>query len=127
MGNRSSVLIIDNNAEELMQLITFMEGKYKLTDISSGKECIDCALELSPDVILMDDMIIEPNCYDVCQALKADPVTGDIPIILMSDLSANELEDEVVYLGSDDYICKPIVKNELLEKIDTLLSFSQAH
>ena len=127
MVDRSSVLIIDNNAEELMQLITYMEDKYDLTDVSSGEECIDKAPNICPDVILVDDMIVEPNCYDVCQALKSDPVTGEIPIILMSDLTADELEDEVGYLGSDDYICKPIDKKELLEKIDTLLAFSRAH
>ncbi len=127
MDAKSSVLIIENNAEELMQLITFMEGKYELADVSSGSECLEQAPSLCPDVILVDDMIVDPNCYDVCRALKAGPMTGDIPIILMSDLSASELEEEMNYLGSDDYICKPIVKNELLEKIDTLLAFSQAH
>ena len=126
MGDRFSVLIIDNNAEELMQLITFLEEKYELTDVSGDEECIAHAQDVCPDVILVDDMIVEPNCYDACRALKSDPVTGEIPIILMSDLSEVELEEEVGYLGTDDYICKPIVKTELLKKIATLLSFSQA-
>ena len=127
MQNPLSVLIVDNDAEELMQLFAYMEDKYLLADVSGGEECIDQAPTLCPDLILVDDMIVEPNCYDVCQRLKSDPITEAIPIILMSDLSVEELEEEVEYLGSDDYICKPIVKTELLEKIDTLLAFSGAN
>lgn len=127
MSNRSNVFIVDNNAEELMQLIAFMEDHYELAEVASGWECVSQAAIASPDLILIDDMIQDPNCYDICQALKDDSATGEIPIILMSDLNADELEDEVDFLGTDDYICKPIAKAELLEKIDTLLSFKQAH
>lgn len=127
MQTKSNVLIVDNNSEELMQLIAFMETDYELSELSGTEDYIDQATSLCPDIILVDDMIVEPNCYDICHAFKSDPVTGSIPIILMSDLSASELDEEVGYLGSDDYICKPFAKEMLIEKIETLLSFSRAH
>ena len=124
---RSNILIVDSNAEELMQLISYMEGEYDLEDVASGEDCLFKASNDCPDLILVDDMILEPNCYELCTALKSDPLTIDVPIILMSDLSASELAGEADSLGTDDFICKPINKDELLEKVATLLAFSNAH
>jgi len=127
MSNQSCILIIDNNPEELMQLITFMENKYDIVDGAEGANCIDQATTVCPDLILVDDSLIEPNCYEVCHGLKSDSVTGDIPIVLMSDLEEEELKYEVTYLGSDDYIRKPFVKGDLMDKIDTIISFAKRH
>lgn len=127
MENKYSILIVDANSEELMQLIAFMEDKYDLTDVNNGTACIEQAVTTYPDLILLDDMASEPNCYEVCHTLKSDSDTQNIPIILMSDLNAEELEDEIAYLMSDDYICKPIQRADLLEKVDTLLAFSHTH
>lgn len=126
MADRPQILIVDNNPEELMQLIAYMEQDYDLVETLNGDECLNRIAELHPDLILVDDMIVEPNCFDVCQKLKADPSTDEIPIILMSDLTKEELEAEADSLGSDDYICKPLQKAELLDKVSTLLSFSRA-
>ncbi len=120
---RGNILIYDCSSEELMQLVSVMESMYELIDVPDGNECIDNAMEIQPDLILVDDMAIEPNSYDICHLLKANRSTEQIPIILMSDLSSDDLEDEVNFVGSDDYICRPIERDELLEKIDTLLSF----
>lgn len=126
MANRPQILIVDNNPEELMQLIAYMEQDYELVETLNGDECLSRMTDLHPDLILVDDMIVEPNCFEVCQKLKSDPGTDEIPIILMSDLGKAELEAEADSLGSDDYICKPLQKAELLDKIGTLLSFSRA-
>ena len=127
MDERSTILLLDNNSEELMQLVTYMEDVYSLTEVSEGEDLIKVAAESCADLILLDDMMSEPNCYDICQYLKSDDQTQAIPIIIMSDLSPDELESEINFLGSDDYICKPIKQAELLEKIDTLLAFKRIH
>jgi len=127
MDNRSNILVIDNNSEELMQLVTFMEEGYRLTEIAENEDLVEAASEKCADLILLDDMMTEPNCYDICHYLKADKQTQTIPIIIMSDLAPDELESEINFLGSDDYICKPIKRDELIEKIETLLSFSRVH
>lgn len=127
MESKSSILIFDSNNEELMQIVSFMESDYELTDVAEGSDCLEKASTIYPDLILLDDMVSEPNCYDICQSLKSDHETHNIPIVLMSDLTPEELEEEIGYLGSDDYICKPIQRAELLEKVDTLLSFNRAN
>ncbi|MBL4827622.1 MAG: response regulator [Spongiibacteraceae bacterium] len=124
MNNKHCVLIVDNNPEDLMPLICFMEDKFNPVVVPEQSSCMQFAEDTCPDIILVDDMVSDPNCYDTCQGLKSLQSIGDVPIILMSDLTADELGDEVDYLGADDFICKPIKKNELIEKIDTLISFS---
>lgn len=124
MEPQASILILDTDSEELMQLLTFLEESYLLTDIQDGGDFLRQAEQLAPDLILLDDMVAEPNCYDICQSLKASELTERVPIILMSDLTASELDQEINSLGADDYICRPIQRDELREKIATLLSFS---
>lgn len=127
MDNLSNILLIDNDNEELMQLVTYMEGKYTLSEVAEGEDLIQAASEKCADLILLDDMMTEPNCYDICHYLKSDEQTQTIPIIIMSDLEPDELESEIGFIGSDDYICKPIKRDELLKKIETLLSFNRVH
>lgn len=127
MSARLNILIVDNSPEELMQLFTYMEQDYDLDDVSTGEACLSRVGYDRPDLILLDDMIAAPNCYDICQTLKSDPQTVSVPIILMSDLSAEELSKEADSIGSDDFICKPIHKDELLEKVVTLLSFARVN
>lgn len=121
---RATVLVLDNNAEELMELVTALEDRYDFEDAPDGEVLIDRTAEIFPDIIILDDMTLSPNCYEVCQNIKSNPATRHIPIVIMSDLSATELESEVGLLGADDYICRPINTPELTEKIDTLLSFA---
>jgi CheY-like chemotaxis protein len=121
MSNNSCILIIDNNSEELMQLISFLEGKYDIIDAEEGLACFEQAATLCPDLILVDDSLIEPNCYEVCRGLKSDSLTGEIPIVLMSDLEDDELASELTYLNCDGYVRKPFAKDDLMEKIDLFI------
>ncbi len=126
MLEKERMLIVSSNSEELMQLITILEDRYDIAESPGGEDCIDRATDLSPDMILVDDMIIEPNCYEICQLLKADTASQGVPVVLMSDLQADELEQELNNIDADDYVCKPFVKQHLLEKIETLLAFKRA-
>lgn len=121
MSDMSCILIIDNNSEELMQLISFMEGEYHIIDGAEGHACFQQAVTLLPDLILVDDSLTEPNCYEVCRGLKSDSVTGEIPIILLSDLEDGELLHELTYLGCDGYARKPFAKDDLIEKIESMI------
>ena len=122
---KEKILIVSNNDEELMQLISILESSYDLSTSSGGEVCIDAATDFAPDIILIDDMVGDPNCYDICQTYKTEPATSQVTLILMSDLSADDLEQELNNVTADDYLCKPFVRAELLEKIQTLLSFKQ--
>lgn len=127
MVQKQTVLIIDNNPEELMPLVCFIEDKFEPLLVPEQADYLCFAKDHCPSLVLVDDMLSDPNCYDTCQCLRQVPAMADVPIILMSDLSVQELSTEIDYLGADDYIQKPIDKQELIEKIDTLLSFRGAH
>lgn len=121
---RSNILIHSNDPEEQMQLIAVMGGLYELTFLSPEEDCIEQASSELPDVLLLDDTVTEPNCYEICKTLKANPLTKKILIILISDLSAEELDEEVGLMGADGYVCRPIDHAPLMNEIDTLLSFA---
>ena len=128
MENRSKLLIVGSNAEELMGLISYLEDHYDLADVDfpPGTEPAERVAAHYPDLILVDDMLAEPNCYELCHILKSDTATQHVPIVLMSDLSVQELEQEIELIHADDFIARPIQKNELLEKVETLMEFHRA-
>jgi PleD family two-component response regulator len=123
VAEKVNVLIVSSNSEELMQLITILEDRYDIAVSSGGEDCIDAAIDASPDLIFVDDMLAGINCYEVCEMFKAESATKDVTVVLMSDLNSDELEKELNTIKADDYVCKPFVKSDLREKIETLLAF----
>jgi len=86
-----------------------------------GKEALEQALEALPDLILLDAMMPEMDGFQVAAALKENPATHDIPIIFMT--ARTRIEDKVrgLDLGAEDYLVKPIRREELLARVRNVL------
>ncbi|WP_413160596.1 response regulator [Capilliphycus salinus ALCB114379] len=120
---KPSILIVDDSEDNLLLLsqILAKEG-YNINSDLNGYSAIETALKHPPDLILLDIMMPDINGYEVCDRLKADSRTQDIPIIFISAL--NELFDLVkaFSMGAVDYLTKPIRIPELLSRVNTHLS-----
>ena len=86
-----------------------------------GKEALEHAMEALPDLILLDAMMPELDGFQVAAALKENPATRDIPIIFMT--ARTRIEDKVrgLELGAEDYLTKPIRREELLARVRNVL------
>jgi uncharacterized protein (TIGR02266 family) len=86
-----------------------------------GKEALEQAVEALPDLILLDAMMPEMDGFQVAAALKENPATHDIPIIFMT--ARTRIEDKVrgLDLGAEDYLVKPIRREELLARVRNVL------
>jgi sigma-B regulation protein RsbU (phosphoserine phosphatase) len=128
--NRQRILIIDDTPANIQILHEVLQGDYDIFFATSGTDGIRIAQQEIPDLILLDIMMPEVNGYEVCENIKSDPRTGQIPVIFITAM--NEVQDETKGLncGAIDYITKPIsppivkarVKNhlELKRQRDTL-------
>ena len=123
MTTRHSVLVHSQNDELLMTLISALEGDYELTTVGE-QDCLETVSNERPDVLLVDDMVNSPNCYEICQEIKNSALSDSTTVILVSDLDEKELEQEINLIGADDYVSTPIDPTHLKEKITTLLAFS---
>jgi uncharacterized protein (TIGR02266 family) len=93
----------------------------EVTWARNGKEAVEQALAIQPDLILLDAMMPEMDGFEVAAALKADPTTQDIPIIFMTARSGDADKVRGLELGADDYLIKPIKREELLARVRNIL------
>ncbi len=120
MAMNANILVVDDTHDNLRLLQNILaEQGYLVRPVSQGRRAIAAAISKPPDLILLDIMMPGMDGYAVCEALKADERTCDIPIIFISAL--NETFDKVkaFSLGGVDYITKPFQPEEVLARVNT--------
>ncbi|HEY9671742.1 MAG TPA: hybrid sensor histidine kinase/response regulator [Waterburya sp.] len=121
--SKGNILIVDDTPENLRLLSNaLMERGYKVRSVINGAMALMGAKAAPPDLILLDINMPQMNGYQVCEALKADEKTCDIPVIFISAL--DEVVDKVkaFALGGRDYITKPFQLEEVLARIENQLT-----
>jgi PAS domain S-box-containing protein len=120
---KADILVIDDTPENLNLLSAMLtEQGYKVRSVTKGSTGLRGAQTTPPDLILLDINMPQMNGYEVCEGLKADARTSDIPVIFISALG--EVVDKVkaFSVGGVDYITKPFQVEEVLSRIETHLS-----
>ncbi len=122
MSYKGSLLVIDDTPANLLLLVRLLTNKgYKVRALPSGKLALAGIKQSPPDLILLDIMMPEMSGYELCEKLKADPSTRDIPVIFISAI--NEVLDKVkaFSVGGVDYITKPFQVEEVIARVETHL------
>jgi len=118
-SNKGNILIVDDTLENLQLLSnTLTDQGYKIRGAAKGQMAIRTARSFPPDLILLDIKMPGMDGYEVCEHLKADEQTRDIPVIFISAL--DEVIDKVraFQVGGVDYITKPFHVEEVLARIE---------
>ena len=118
----SGVLIADDNEQNCELLEAYLDdGGIEIAMAFDGQETIEKVAEFEPDLILLDIMMPRMSGYEVCQKLKSDSATRDIPILMVTAL--NEMGDieKAVNAGCDDFLTKPVNRLELTTRVKSLL------
>jgi len=118
---QNSVLIVDDEASNLMTLTKILGDEYMLFVANDGISAIETAKQKRPDLILLDVVLPGIDGFEVIAALKRAPETSEIPVIFITGLSNTASEEKGLTLGAADYINKPFapaivklrVKNQL--------------
>ncbi|MEQ9367202.1 MAG: SpoIIE family protein phosphatase [Leptospirales bacterium] len=120
------ILVVDDN-EDMLVLISSLLGKkgYAIITAQNGRDGLDKARKLRPDLILMDVLMPEMNGYDATHKIKSDPFLAAIPVVLLTARSDTEDKLEGLEQGADDYISKPFDRRELIARVDSLLRISR--
>ncbi len=119
---RSKILIVDDEMDTLIPLKRSLEiENYIVVEAYNGLEAIKKAKTEIPDLILLDLMMPGMDGYEVCEELKKDEFTENIPIIMLT--AKYYVRDKVkgLEIGADDYVTKPFNLNELKARIKTVL------
>lgn len=116
------VLVIDDedNIVEFIRLGLRYEG-FQVESASDGEQGVTAAQRINPDLIILDLMMPGINGLEVCRLLRTNPITGELPILMLT--AKDEVQDRITGLdaGADDYLTKPFNFDELLARIRAIL------
>lgn len=120
---RDTVLVIDDSPQILSIVTDFLKHTYRLKAANNGEKGLRLAASApKPDIILLDIMMPEMNGHEVCQRLKEDRLTRDIPVIFLTAMNNEADEEAGLALGAADYIIKPISGAILRARVKTHLN-----
>ncbi|MDJ0636569.1 MAG: ATP-binding protein [Xenococcaceae cyanobacterium MO_188.B29] len=120
------VLIVDDTLTNLEVLSDYLQsGGFTVSIASDGISALNQAEYIEPNIILLDILMPGMNGFEVCQQLKANPKTRDIPVLFMTGLT--DIADKIrgFELGGVDYVTKPVNKEEVVARIKTHLSLQR--
>jgi len=121
MTMAAKILVVDDIAKNVKFLADVLAARgYAVITASSGLEALKKVYEERPDLVLLDVMMPEMTGYDVCKALRTEPSTALLPVVLVTALDPTE-RVQGLEAGADDFLTKPIHQPELLARVRSLL------
>jgi CheY-like chemotaxis protein len=105
--------------------LTFSDSDYDLTCVSNGLRALERVREDRPDLILADVVMPEKNGYEVCEAIKGDPATSRIPVILLTGTFEPFDRPRAERIGADAIVSKPFDSQQLLRQVEALLAHAE--
>ena len=122
---RPKVLVVDDEPFNLEIMQEILEEEYEVSYVKSGQECMDLVGTLMPDVVLLDVNMPGMSGYEVCQQIKENTKTTNIPVTFVSALDTLAERLAGYEVGGDDYICKPFEASELLSKVTIAVKYKK--
>ena len=117
------VLIAEDDANLRQGLIDLLEGEgYEVYPAEDGQKALDCFRQQTPDLVLLDIMLPEIDGFEVCQRIKNDPATRDIPVIMLTAKKSREDMARGEKVGADWYITKPFKSAMVMDIIESLIN-----
>lgn len=116
------VLIVDDNEHNLELIQAFLDelgGELRVA--RDGAEALDSIAKSHPDIVLLDIMMPRMSGYQVCERIKSNPATRDIPVVMVTALNEVGDVERAVDAGADDFLTKPVNKLELITRVKSLL------
>lgn len=121
-ASAKKIIIADDN-ENIREALTYLledEG-YELWLAKDGAETLAKVREVVPDILLLDIMMPGMNGYDVCTAVKNDPVLKKVYVIMLTAKGQVTEQEHGKEVGADEYIVKPFSPMEILSKIKRVM------
>jgi len=119
------VLVVDDKPNNLSLVTSLLRPDYEVLLANNGERAIFIAREKLPNLILLDIMMPGMSGFEVCEVLKADPLTREIPVIFLTARHDGEDFEKAYDIGAVDYITKPINAKELTARVRTHLTISE--
>ena len=118
----SKILIVDDDKQVtfFLEKLLSMEG-YETTSVNESSEAMEAARSINPDLFILDLMMPEPNGFELCRMLRADPNFSQTPIVIITVMDDSDSRAIAFLAGANDYLMKPFRPDELAQRMKALL------
>jgi two-component system phosphate regulon response regulator PhoB len=116
------ILVVDDEPD-LLELVrvNLAQAGFEVVTAATGRDALEAVRSQSPDLVVLDLMLPDLSGTEVCRALRADPVSARLPVIMLT-ARADEVDRVVGFeLGADDYVTKPFSPRELVLRVRAVL------
>lgn len=113
----NTILVVDDQPQNIRLIGTFLRKYYNLLIAENGPKAIDTAISKQPDLILLDIMMPNMSGFEVCEVLKKNEITKEIPIIFLTAKTETDDILKAFEIGGVDYVTKPFNAMELMARI----------
>jgi PAS domain S-box-containing protein len=113
----ATVLVVDDNPDMRGYLTRLLEPYWRVTLAANGQEALAAIAVGAPDLVLTDVMMPKVDGFDLLHALRAEPRTATIPVIMLSARAGESAAVQGFQAGADDYLAKPFSSRELIARV----------
>ena len=119
------ILVADDNADMRDYVTRLLRERFQVRAVSDGAQALAAALADPPDLLLSDVMMPNLDGFGLLHALRHDPRTRAVPVLMLSARAGEEARSEGLEAGADDYLVKPFSARELLARVSTHLQIAR--
>ncbi|MFP6638861.1 MAG: response regulator, partial [Myxococcota bacterium] len=124
-SDAAEILIAEDNPDMRALLARLVGREFRVRVARNGREALSAVHERAPDLLLLDVMMPEMSGTELCRAIKEDPATRAIPVVLVTSKAEREMKIEGLELGADDYVTKPFHPRELMARVRSLVRVAE--
>lgn len=124
-ASAAHILLVDDNSDMRTYITALLTPHYRVTAVENGVAALAVLRAQAADLVLSDVMMPELDGFALLDALRADPATREVPLILLSALASEDARLQGIAAGADDYLVKPFSARELLVRVATNLKLAQ--
>jgi two-component system, cell cycle response regulator DivK len=118
----ATILLADDHEDNRVALLTILERRgYRTLGAGNGQEAVDLALEHVPDLVLMDLAMPVLNGVEAMKQIKADPRTGDVPVIALTAMALSVDQQKMQAEGFDGLLIKPCMPPQLIAEVERVI------
>ncbi|MBJ6727726.1 response regulator transcription factor [Geomesophilobacter sediminis] len=119
---KNRILLVEDE-ESLLKLetILFTTRGYRVTGVSDGASALDLIRKSPPDLVILDVMLPGMDGFDICRAIKDDPASAGIPVVILSAKKSGPDLERGRTAGADAYLTKPFKAVKVLQVIEGLI------
>lgn len=124
-SEKARVLLVDDNHDMREYVRRLLSSRFDVTTAENGRLALRAAMKQVPDLVLSDVMMPEMDGFQLLAALRDDPETSSVPVILLSARAGEDARVEGMASGADDYLVKPFTARELLARVDAHIKIAR--